>query len=327
MGLTFSFSYAQKLHSMKDIFMILEKSEITYSLEELENEIPVPDRSKNVNNTGYYREKEDNGSYVAKAFMLNEETKDFFGKAEEAFNDNNEKQAREYYLKALKSDSSFYEVMTYIGQTYEGEGNIDNAIEWYQKTIDANYIDYMAHWFLADAYFKKEMKKEALDEITIALILNRNNPRLKQSYSKIYKSNKFKFDDWYYNPQFQIDSIDDETVLIKYQLDWMGAALVRAVWLYEPDYAESMGSERGVVSIKQCKEELIGLFSNLDKKRMKKYPEFKALKKALGNDYYYEYVLYEMILPDYPHVVYQLPKTEIKKIKDYVLKIRGGKKK
>ena len=63
--------------------------------------------------------------------------------------------------------------------------------------------------------------------------------------------------------------------------------------------------------------------TTFDKKKLRKYPEFKALQSALDKQMIDEYKFYEIILPEYPHVAYQLPEEFIQSIKDYVIEIRG----
>jgi len=216
--------------------------------------------------------------------------------------------------------------MTYIGQMYENEGDFDNAIEWYQTAIDHNYIDYMAHWFLADAYQRKGHLEKTVDEITIALILNRNNPRIKASFSNIYKQKKLKNSDWVFNPQVQIDSIGISEVKVAFGEDWLGYALVKALWEYEPGYSELMGVSKGSYSTIQEKEGIASLLTALSKKQLKKIPEFKALKQSLENEMIDEFILFEIMLPKIPFAAYQLPKETILNIKNYVVQVRGNQK-
>src|SRR5690606_5444260 len=134
----------------------------------------------------------DNNQILTKSYSINNQTQTHLTKAEEYFNERDFSLARNMYQEALASDPDYYELMTYIGQTYWIDGEHDKAIQWYEKTIQLNYIDYMAHWFLADAYKVQGDLDKALDEINIAMILNRNNPRIKKSFNDIYQQKKLK---------------------------------------------------------------------------------------------------------------------------------------
>ncbi|MEN8122709.1 MAG: tetratricopeptide repeat protein [Bacteroidota bacterium] len=322
--LIFKIAFGQEIHTPAEILKIMEKSSVSYELHPLENEIKTPDRTNKLNYNHYYQIKKD-GSTTTYKYELNEETTNYVKKAEQFFKDRKFKEAREMYIKALESDSTYYEVMTYIGQTYGIEKNWDKAIDWYKKTIKLNYIDYMAHWFLADAYKVKGELDLAVNEITIAQILNRNNPRLNKSLKEIYDLRKLNYNEWVFNPQVQIDSIGVNKVKIAFDANWLGYAMVKAVWLYEPGYKEKMGSENSLFSMLQEKEALVSLMTGLDKKSFKKIPEFKTLKLALNKKMIDEYIYYEILLPEHPFVAYQFPQEIIEDIKEYIINVRTKK--
>ena len=287
----FSISFGQEIHTPAEIYKIMEKSPISYELAALETEIIAPDRTDNLNYNHYYRVKR-NDELITYNYEISEEASKYLKKAEEFFNGNKFQDAREMYFKVLELDSTYYEIMTYIGQTYGIEKDFDKAIEWYKNTIRLNYIDYMAHWFLADAYKVKGEIDKAVDEITIAQILNRNNPRINKSLVEIYNIKKINYSNWVFNPQIQIDSIGINKVKIAFNTDWLGYAMVKAVWLYEPNYKENMGVKDGSFSTLQERESFASLMTGFNKKKLKKYPEFKALQLALDKKMITEYRLF-----------------------------------
>lgn len=325
LSFVFFSGYGQKIHTPAEIFEIMEKSPVSYELNVLDKEILPKDRSDNLNYNHYYRVTYE-GTISTYKYEIDSIVQTYLKKAEEYFHAKKFSLAREKYLEALRADSSYYEVMTYIGQTYGIEGDFDKAIEWYNKTISMNYIDYMAHWFLADAYKRKGNIDKAVDEITIAMILNRNNPRIKKSLNDIYELKKFKTVDWSFNPQMKIDSIGINKVRISFDSNWLGYAMVKALWKYEPGYKESMGVSEGSFSTIEEKESFVSLMTSFDKKKLKKHPEFKALKLSLDKNMIDEFIFYEIVLPEHPFVAYQLPEEFIISIKDYVKEIRGKQK-
>lgn len=314
-------AYAQKLHTPAEIFKIMEASEITYSLDLFEKITPPKNRDNNLNFNDYYQVVEGK-SVKSYKYEENEETQSLHKKAELSFIKKDFKEARQMYLKILEIDPNYYTMMTYIGQTYEIERNYNEAMNWFQKSIDNNYIDYMAHWFLADLYFKTGNMDKAIDEITIAKILNRNNPRIEESLKRIYTANKLKVKEWSFNPQYEME-IDDKTVKISAHKVWLGYALVKALWVYEPGYREGMGVEKGEFSTLEEREGILALSSSLDKKNFKKFPELKAMQLAIDNEMIQEYILYEMLLPDHPYAIRQMNQSTIEAMKNYVIKVRG----
>lgn len=318
-------SIGQEIHSPAEIFEILEKSPVTYELNALEGEISPPDRSSKLNYNHYYRLVDADGISTY-PYQVKDEIKELLSNAEEHFFEKEFSSARNMYLKVLDVDPTYYQVMTYIGQIYGIEGDFDTAIEWYTKAITVNYIDYMAHWFLADAYKIRGEIDKAVDEITIAIILNRNNPRIKNLLDEIYGMKKLKTADWVFNPQMDIDSIGANRVRVAFNSDWLGYAMVKALWMYEPNYKESMGVKDGAFSTIEEKEAFVSLMANMNKKKLKKYPELKALQLALDKQMIDEYIFYEIVLIDHPFVAYQLSEEMVHDIKDYVVQVRGVQK-
>ena len=317
----------QKLHEPAEIFKILEISDISYNIEELKEAIKSTDFSDHLNLNNVYRIQSDSGLFVY-GYTLDDDAQQYFNKAEEYFTNKNLDSAIVYYKKVLDIQPNYYKVMTYIGQMNGSLGRLDDALDWYKKTIDANYIDYLAHYLIADIYKLKGDLDNAINEITIARILNRNNPRMAELQFKLYKEKKLKIEDWYFNPQYKIAQKESGVVQVKMNIDWMGYALTKAVWEFEPGYKESMGVKKGTYSSLEDKEALLVLYSGLldnGKKAIKKNTDFINLGKAIENDYLTEFILYEIVLPEHPEVAYQLQKEQIEKIKDYLLTTRHKK--
>lgn len=326
LSISFQFNcIAQEIHSPAEILQILEKSSISYELHALEEEIIPQDRSTNLNFNNQYREIKDD-LILSVEYKESKEVTNYLLKGEEYFKAEKFDLAREMYLKVLEEDEKYFKVMTFIGQTFGIEGNFEKSIEWYKKTISKNYIDYMAHWFLADAYKSNGELDKALNEITIAMILNRNNPRIKKSFDEIYKLKKLKTPEWFFTPQMRISSSEKNKVKLEFGEDWLGYALVKAVWLYEPGYKESMGVKDGSFSTNEELEAFVSLMTTFNKKKLKKNPEFKALQKAVDNKMVDEFIFYEIVLLEHPNVAIQLSEEFVMRISEYVINVRGQKK-
>jgi len=312
----------QSIHSPQEIFQIMEKSSISFELSPLEVDIPVPDRSDKLNYNTQYRVEDSNG-IVTYNYEISEETKKYYDQAEKHFHNKDFVSARQMYLKAFETDTTFFQVLTYVGQTFGIEKNFNEAINWYRKAIDLNYIDYMAHWFLADAYKEIGELRKAVDEITIAMILNRNNARIKKSFDNIYNLKRLKSPNWTFNPQIKIDSTGVNKVRIAFKSEWMGYAMVKSLWMFEPNYKESMGIRGNSISTLEERECFVSLMTTLDKKAVKNNPHFKALQKSIDKNMIDEFIFYEIVLLNHPFVAYHLDKNFIVSIKDYVIKIRS----
>lgn len=316
-------SNAVKLHDASEIFKLLELSEVKYDLNKLKKPIPEKDYSEKVNALNSYRVMVDS-TITSVEYALRGPAKAYFDKAESFF-DSNADSALHYYTLMRTEQPELYFGLTYTGQLFERKGQYRTAMEWFKEAIKVNYIDYMAHWFLADAYVVTGEMDKALDEILIAHILNRNNPRLKKSLANILKKVKRPYKDWYFTPQVEITGLSDKEVRISMDYQWMGYALAKALWEFEPGYRQSMGAVENKFSMTEYKECLLTLLVGLDNPKFKNYkkiPQLKIMREAALNKHLNEYILFEVLLPEYPFAAYQLSEETIADVKDYLLTIR-----
>jgi tetratricopeptide (TPR) repeat protein len=303
-----TYGFSQKIHSPAELIKIMNDSKLSYEIKVLDKPIECMDYSDKLNYHDYYRVSKDSGLITYK-FNPNNEAKQLFDRAEKEFQTKNIDNALIDYRLALKMDSSLSKIMTYIGQIYSNKGDYDNAIKWYKMAISKNYIDYMAHWFLADLYLDRKDFKNAVDEIVIAQILNRNNSRIKKSWINILEKAKRNTEDWCFKPQMEISKISDNKISVSISDKWTGYAVAKALWTYEPGYRELMGVSQGQYSTIEDKECLISLLVGLEnaKINIKKDAQLRILKKAVENKHLDEYILYEIVLPKTPFVAFQLP--------------------
>ena len=316
----------QKLHTPAEILKMISDSKLMYEIKILDKPIACSDYSDKLNSHDSYRVVTDSSLYTSQ-YEINDKARPLLDKAEEYFKANNPYSALMYYRMALDADSTQYYIMTYIGQMYDGQKDYEQSIQWYKKAIEKNYIDYMAHWFLADAYFAINDVNNALDEIVIARILNRNNQRIAASMVNIFKKAKRNTEDWCFNPQIAINKGEDNRIIVEMSADWTAYAMAKALWNFEPGYKESMGVAPDNYTTLEEKECLIAQLIGMEnaKTNVKKDPQFRILKKAAENNHLEDYMLYEIFLPRSPQAALLLPEQTILSIKDYVLNVRNTK--
>lgn len=310
-------SFAKDENPLQEAMEIIKESKTLYSLKYLDKPIPVPDRSRLINYPVYREKKGD--SYDVKAIKATGEAKKLLDKAENYFGSHQYAKARDAYTLALQEDPKLYSAITYIGQTYGIEKNWDKAELWYKKAIEANYVDFLAHWLLADVYKIKGQKEKALDEISIAKVLNRNNPRLEALRKEIYGLNGLNIKNWTFNPQIRItrDSVTGNVNMVADSI-WAIYASVQTAWLYEPKYKER--AKKSVMPETMYRECLMGLLPFMENKSLKDSVEvLQRLDKVLTADKLEEFVFYEIILPDNPALAFYLDKKQIESLKDYVI--------
>lgn len=325
--LSSSYSYSQKIHLPEEILLIMSRSATKYHIEFLDKEIKCPDYSNHLNTNDFYR-VEENGNITVYKYSLNEKAKNNFELAETFFLNNIFDSALVYYIKTFEEDSTAYNALTYVGQCNGLMQKYDEAERIYKSVIDKNYIDYMAHWFLSDIYCIKKKWKDAAKEITIASVLNRNNPRILAKMSEIYKKANMKWNNFYFNPQYKLKDLGGtDSVQVLFDKTWMMYALVKAVWAFEYRYRESMEDVKSDFSTTEEWESLANLYIGLERSDydFEDLPELAALENAIINKMPYSYIYYEIMLVKYPQAAYNFPRDVLDKIVDYVMRVRPGK--
>ena len=310
-------SFAKDENPLQEAMEIIKESKTLYSLKYLDKPIPVPDRSRLINYPVYREKKGD--SYDVKAIKATGEAKKLLDKAENYFGSHQYAKARDAYTLALQEDPKLYSAITYIGQTYGIEENWDKAELWYKKAIEANYVDFLAHWLLADVYKIRGQKEKALDEISIAKVLNRNNPRLEALRKEIYGLNGLNIKNWTFNPQVRMsrDSVTGNVNIVADSI-WSYYAFVQAAWFYEPVYkAKAKKYSMPQAMYREC---LMGFLPFIgDKALVDSVDVLKRLVKVIEADKLDEFVFYDMLLLDYPTASFQLDKKQIEGLKDYLI--------
>lgn len=299
----------------QEVMSILEKSKIKYNLTNLTSPVKAENRSDVLNATAY-RVKTSKGFQV-KGVNFAPEAKKKYLQAENLFSANKYEEARNLYKKVLLLSPENTFLMTLIAQTYGIERKFDDAMNWYKKSIQANFIDYLAHWLLADIYRLKGMKKEALNEIAIAKVLNRNNPRLEKLRSEIFALNGLSDVEWRFNPQIRIERTVQNNINIEADSVWTMYALFRAAWLNEPEYREILQKR----SKRSNLEDWVGLEGlELVINQGMKGPEIlKRLDDAFNADRIDEFVTYEITLVRQPKYAYYYEEDAIKALAEYLI--------
>lgn len=312
-----------ELHTPKEMLEIMDNSSLTYEVDLIDEELDCIDQDMNLNNAYMYSVM-DGEHRRMKEYRLSDIAEAYFAAAEQYFQAKELDSARHYYQLVADMHKDFSVANTYIGQTYEIDNDTNKAIEHYKKAIKVNFYDYTAHWFLADGYMDIGEVDSAIRHITIASVLNRNNPRLKTALLRIYKDAGKPYDDWCFAPQIKLGKAGDK-VSIKFAQNWLGYAVARAVWEYEPGYKKQMGVTDDSYSTTQDKECLAVLAMALDAdddKNWKLERSLNALMTSLDDKLFYEYLAYEVVLVKHPVAAYYYSQIYINEIADYVLKVR-----
>lgn len=323
---------AQDLHSPAELVEILEQSVHNYQLQPLERTIEADERII-VNSNTFYRKKKGDG-FEAVEVELSEKANVLKEEAEQLFQKKDYEAARLLYDKLLGMHPEYSKLLVYIGQTYHLEGEVEKAVPFYEKAIDQNFIDYMGHWFLGRAFWDMGKVEDCLASYMVAHLLNRNHPLLMKELTKVLAANGLQYDNWSFVPQVALEREDSINIKVAFAEGWMGYALAKAVWEFEPSHSEEMGEVFGVPSIAQEKEALICFYLTYESgnKKLAKEPYVMGFQKALEGKQVEAYILYEIFLIQEPSIAYQLSLDNFIHLSEYVIDahcsvIKGKKKK
>jgi len=307
-----------QLHTLSEIFQIMKDSPLLYDYGPVADSIAAKeDSSKRPVLRGKQYVKKVDGRPTLVEFTVTPEVQQQL----DLLNESN--QAKNYSLslgfsrKILELDSTYSYARTLIGDAFYLLEQYDSSIYWLKNSIKHNFADYEAHWFLADALLAKNDTTGAIKELTLAHVLNVNASLLQQSLGEYRKLKGRTFDEWDFRPYAKLEKKAD-TVFARYGANREGYALVKAVWAYEPGYAERMlGRKPDQVSFRMLEErEAVRCARESD----------SALNKRLAKieraGYFDEFLLYEIAARRYPEWVPTMPQNLIVRIAEYVDKFR-----
>jgi len=301
-----------KIHTPPEIVKIIEDSKLCYEISDYKD-APASVESPKILPPGLYLKPGDNGSYSLEQFSMSDNAGKIFDQAETFFQNKDFNKAIELYNQVLTIQPDLYNVITMIGDTYYNMGQYENARTFLLQSIEKNFIDYQAHWFLSDTYRKLGDMESALKEITIAHLLNINHQGLQKGIRYYHANMQRPWKEWTFEPQYSLSKEGDK-VTIKASGEWLGYALVKAVWTYEPGYIESMiGEPRGtnIIVWPEEQEAVIALMASDNNK-------VENLKEIFEKGYFTEFIIYEILGKKYPSGLVLMPREKFMRIVEYV---------
>jgi len=326
-----SYIWTVNIYTFDELQNILEESPIVYYQDFLPAPVPCPAYDWCLTDAIYIENDEPT------RYTMTEEETALYSKADGCFSSNEYALAREIAGQLLNKNAKLAEAMKLVARTYALEGNWDKAIKWYQKAIDVNFYDFKAHWQKAMMLVMQNKKGKALQEITLAKILNRNMDLVDYAFKEILFQNGHDTTDWYFNPQIQIVKTCEDTVKILANPYWLSYGIHEALWLYEPGFHADDRAPEGKFDLMYSLEGFESLWDPLINSEvdLNEYPALDVLVKSIpvkgskmskyDSQYTLEYVLYEMALPAFPLASYYWSKDEIQKVQRYILNIRHPK--
>jgi len=299
------------LHTPAEIYTIMKKSSLTYQID-IKDSLPAPEAEspRVLSSQLLLTQKGDDQQLIA--MTPSSAAHEVLDAADQAYEKKEYASAIEGYKKALEIDPDFVHTLTLLGDVYYARAEYDQAEESFQKAIDRNFADYDAHWFLADTEWKLGNKAQAIEEITIAHLLNVNHDKVKKSLLRLRDEIGRPWKEWDYVPRFAL-SRDGGTIKVEAQEGWIGYALVKAVWAFEPGYAESVAGpdyKKNAMTDQEEKEALLAVLND------PKSPQ--QLMRIVDDGYVNEFLYYEVLARSHPAAIVMLPRDLFMRVVHYV---------
>jgi tetratricopeptide (TPR) repeat protein len=326
----FTQTYGQIFKSPAEILKIIYDSPIVYELQPLENELKPKQNNGDVLTPIYYVSQTDSGAMVLK-YQFSDENMNIYNKATEYFLVKNLDTALIYYKRLIELSPNISTYYDHMGAVLDLQNDTAGERACYQKAITINPFDGLAHGCLANLYYKQTKIDEALQEVVIAIILNRNDSWVVELFEKIFQAAHHKNELWAFNPQISIERTGVNKATVRFDERWVGYALAKAVWEYEPDYQSNIKKKfnltNGLLSFYKEKECLLNEINTLKEvgTDFQNDTQLQVLNTSYTSNMLDAYLLFDVLSPSNPLLVYYQSQVMMDMLKKYIIEVRNPK--
>jgi len=241
------------------------------------------------------------------------------------FGQNDYKKAILQYQK-LEAISHVPVLMARMAFCFQKTDKPQEAILLYNNLLDSDSSNAFLYFQLADCYKQLEDYKTATRKITIAHLLNRNNPTYLDSLISLYQQRNWQFRALDFLPNYQIQRTDDQVKITAASKPWIAFASCKAVWAHEPEYAETMNyissEDPRIIEEKECLFNALLAYERLEPTEKIDFPGLYTLSHALPDKRVNDFIMYEISLRKYPEIISQLSQNRLEQLIDYVYTYR-----
>jgi tetratricopeptide (TPR) repeat protein len=303
-----------KLHTLPEIVEIIKASNLNYSVDTVKSApqaiFPI-DSIRPVLAGGQYIKYVDSVPQFA-YYKQPQMAEAMMGFAGQAFDDKSYAEAIGWYRKVQMVDPKYQPIYSYLGEAYLVLDSLDSAKVNLGKSVMLNFADFMAHRLLAKTLWKQGNKEEAVKEMTTAHVLNINNQLIVSELMDMRLNSGRMWFGQRFEPQYRLVKGHD-TVYVTADVDWIGYAMVKAVWKYEPKYAIKMLGFDPTGSTYVMQEEREGVIAALTTNK-----KLGFLSPVIDQGYLDDFIMYDIVAPRYPQEIAILSKEQILRLVGYV---------
>jgi len=253
--------------------------------------------------------EETRGTITLREYQLRPGVQRLFDEGEEYFKFKAYAEAITSWRAALQLDPSCHFLETMIGDAHFARGDYPQAKKSFQEAIAANRIDYQAHWFLADTYARLGEGDRVVDSLLRAHLYNRHNPRILSRLKQALAESGQTWLEWDFVPLYQLTKTGD-TIGVRAKEEWVGYALAKAVWKFEPDYPDHGPKEETLLNARQEKEAVLMYLAQAK--------EEARVHGIVAAGFFNEFSLYETAIRKWPQTARLLPAEDVERLVEYL---------
>ncbi len=313
--------YGQDFMDIADFLKVTNSSQKKYEFKTLREEIGGKGDPGKLNFNYYYLE-DSAGVKVVKPYSLDAEVYELYEWGWEAMMLGEPDTAIMLFNEVLAAYPGYSPAIASKGQVWIQLGNYSKAKESFLEAIRLNPIDYTAYWGLGKVYEHMQQPDSAFINICHAWILNRNSIEIMKDFRSICRSGGKECREWSFTPQFILQE-EGGKVKVTYNAAWMGYAVCQAVWRFEPGFSSSR-IIMGDIAMFQERECLSCLLTSMEAEEeiVMNDPALTGFKNALTGKMAFEFILFEILLPENPDMAYLLNETRLEKLRNYIFTSR-----
>lgn len=313
------------IHTPGEIVKLQIESKVTYVIKTLKDSMDIVDTfPQPYFDVDFYLSVKDDGSSELRGYQVNDTVSSALDSAEAYFHRGEYQEAISGYREALNLYPDFHGMYTWIAQSFRFLGQTDSSLYYYKLSIEKNYVDFHAHWFLGNLYWDMNDTVLAIQHLTIAHIFNRFHERLKNRLIEIREVSGNPWQEWEFRPQYKI-SQSDHKVDIELTGNWMLYAMTMSLWEYEPGYAETMmgRSIDGILFNPEAEREAIGVWTMGEINRSKSdstelAPYVTRIRSIILDGNIMSMVYYELAASRWPKAILLMPREVIDDLVNYL---------
>lgn len=302
------------LHTPREILLLVERSNFIYEIGGLtDSQLTTFTFDSTVLPPALIASIDSSGAPTYQLLQLSDSGQRILNLAEAAFTAVDYQSAIEIYHAVLAYEPGYDIIYSFLGDAFYRLGTYDSSTAYFEEAISLNPNDYQRRWFYADMLWEIGDTGRAINQMTRAHLLNVFHINVLLRLRDMRSAVGRPWTDWSVLPLFDL-SKDYDTLRIASRPGWFGYAFTKALWKYEPGYAENMTKDKSVeqiIPLREEKEALVCAMVENDSLNT-------LLVETIGLLRLNEFILYEIIAKRNPHKMLLLDEPTVEKIITYL---------